>query len=66
MTELASANDITFFQAIIWCLYPIGALVFFELLLRALNDDDDDDFEGGMGIRVRQQEMAPAYAPSGA
>ena len=51
----------------LWVLYPIGALVGIELFLRALgNDDDDDDFEGGMGIRVRQQEMAPAYAPSGA
>ena len=54
MTELAAANDITFFQAIIWCLYPIGALVFFELLLRAMDGDDDDDDEGG-GI------MTPVY-----
>tara|TARA_B100000424_G_scaffold174311_1_gene134559 strand:+ start:102 stop:209 length:108 start_codon:yes stop_codon:yes gene_type:complete len=32
----------------------MGALVFFELLLRAMNGDDDDDDEGG-GI------MTPVY-----
>ena len=62
MTELASANDITFFQAIIRCLYPIGALVFFELLLRALNDDDDDDFEGGKGIKISEPIRVPVGA----
>ena len=62
MTELAAANDITFFQAIIWCLYPIGALVFFELLLRALNDDDDDDFEGGKGVKISEPNPVPVGA----
>mgnify|MGYP003143820694 FL=1 len=46
--------EITPFQAILWCFYPIGALVFLELFLRAVNDDDD---EGG-GI------MMPAYQRS--
>ena len=56
MTELAAANDISIFQAIIWCFYPIGALVFVELLLRAINDNDDDDRDGG--------KMIPAIMPS--
>jgi hypothetical protein len=42
----------------------MAALVMVELLLRGFDDDDDDD--GGKGIRIRQQEMTPAYAPSGA
>ena len=54
MTDLSVVNDISPFQAILWCLYPMGALVFFELLLRAMNGDDDDDEEGG-GI------MTPVY-----
>ena len=57
MTDLlADSNSITPFQAILWCFYPIGALVGLELLLRAINNDSDDDDEGG-GM------MIPAYAP---
>ncbi len=41
-------------MALLWVLYPMGALVFFELLLRAINGDDDDDDQGG-GI------MTPVY-----
>tara|TARA_B100001094_G_C18033483_1_gene721330 strand:- start:859 stop:1014 length:156 start_codon:yes stop_codon:yes gene_type:complete len=48
-------------MAILYCFYPIGALVLIELVLRAINDDDDDQ-DGGRGIRIRQQEMRPAYA----
>ena len=59
-----TANTISPFMAILWCFYPIGALVFIELLLRAINDDDDDDFEGGKGIRVNQG--VPVAVPSGA
>tara|TARA_B100000927_G_scaffold105470_1_gene85281 strand:+ start:452 stop:634 length:183 start_codon:yes stop_codon:yes gene_type:complete len=40
-------NDISYGQALLWCLYPIGALVGAELFLRAANNDDDDDDEGG-------------------
>ena len=54
MTELVADNAITPFQAIIWCLYPVGAIVFLELLLRAISGDDDDDDEGG-GV------MTPVY-----
>ena len=34
-------------MALLWILYPVGALVFLELLLRAINGDDDDDDQGG-------------------
>ena len=54
MTDLSEVNDISPFQAILWCFYPIGALVFLELFLRAINDDDDDDFDGGKAVPVYQ------------
>jgi hypothetical protein len=60
MGELA-VNDITPFQAILWCFYPMAALVGVELFLRALRDDDDDD-DGGKGVRVSQ--MQPVPVPS--
>ena len=47
MTDLVADNAISPFQAILWCLYPVGAIVFLELLLRAISGDDDDDDEGG-------------------
>ena len=63
MGELQAVNDISPFTAILWIFYPMALLVGVELFLRALRDDDDDD-EGGKGIRIRQQDMVPAYAPS--
>jgi len=65
MGDLSAATDtITPFTAVLWIFYPMAALVLLELILRAFNDDDDDD--GGKGIRIRSEEMTPAYAPSGA
>ena len=63
MGELQTAVD-TFpiWKAVLWIFYPMAALVMVELVLRGFDDDDDD--EGGKGIRIRQQEMVPAYAPS--
>ena len=63
MGELTTAVD-TFpiWKAVLWIFYPMAALVMVELLLRGFDDDDDDD--GGKGIRIRQQDMVPAYAPS--
>ena len=63
MGELQTAVD-TFpiWKAVLWIFYPMAALVMVELLLRGFDDDDDD--EGGKGIRIRQQDMVPAYAPS--
>ena len=54
MTDLSVVSDISPFQAILWCFYPIGALVFLELFIRAFNDDDDDDFDGGKAVPVYQ------------
>ena len=66
MGDLSAATDtISPLMAILWCFYPIGALVLVELIMRAINDDDDDQ-DGGKGIRIRQQEMIPATVPSGA
>ena len=52
MHELSQINEISPFQAILWCFYPIGFVVLFELVLRT-NDDDDDDEGGGV--------MSPVY-----
>ena len=62
MGDLVAASDsISPLTAILWCFYPMAALVLIELLLRAFNDDDNDD-DGGKGIRVTQ----PLTVPSGA
>ena len=44
MSELSPTHEISPFMAILWCFYPIGILVFIELLF---SSDDDDDDEGG-------------------
>ena len=53
----------TIWKAVLWCFYPVVALVGVELLLRAVNDDDDDDFGGGIGIRNEEPKLVPL--PSG-
>ena len=53
MSDFAAASDISIFQAVLWCFYPVALLVGLELFLRAANDDDDDDPEGGV--------MSPVY-----
>ncbi len=60
----AAQNNISPLVAVLWVFYLMAALVLIELILRAFNNDDDDD-DGGKGIRIRNQEMVPAYAPSG-
>ena len=65
MSDLAAASDnVSPLLAVLWVFYPMAALVLIELILRAFNNDDDDD-DGGKGIRIRNQEMVTAYAPSG-
>jgi hypothetical protein len=59
---VAASDTISPLTAILWCFYPIGALVLIELFLRAINDDDDDQ-DGGKGIRIRQ--LQPVAVPSG-
>ena len=64
MGDLVAASDsISPLTAILWCFYPMAALVLVELIMRAVNDDDDDQ-DGGKGIRVGQMEPVPV--PSGA
>ena len=58
-----AADTFPIWKAVLWIFYPMAALVMMELLLRGFDDDDDD---GGKGIRIRREEMTPAYAPSGA
>jgi len=62
---IAASDSISPLTAVLWCFYPMAALVLVELILRAINDDDDDQ-DGGKGIRIRQQDMVPATVPSGA
>ena len=57
MTDFSSvSSSISPFTALLWCLYPIAALVIIELLLGGGFDDDNDDQDGGM--------LIPAYSTS--
>ena len=49
----------TIWKAVLWCFYPVVALVGIELLLRAVNDDYDDDFGGGIVIRNEEPKLVP-------
>ena len=65
MGDLVAASDsISPLTAILWCFYPMAALVLIELIMRTFNADDDDDFQGGKGVRIGQ--AVPATVPSGA
>ena len=48
MSDLSASHEISPFMAILWCFYPIGILVFFELLMGSQDDDDDDQGGGKM------------------
>jgi hypothetical protein len=50
-----AAQSFPAWKAILWCFYPVGALVAIEYFLRSVNDDDDDDGGGGT--------LVPAYNP---
>ena len=52
MSELQLIDTFPAWKAVLWCIYPMTALILFELISRALTDDDDD-FGGG--------KMVPAY-----
>ena len=41
-------------KAILWCFYPMGALVAIEMFFRAVDDDDDYDEGGGVMTPVYQ------------
>ena len=51
--QLAAAS-FPLWKAILWCFYPMGALVAIEVFLRSVNDDDDDDEGGGIMTPVYQ------------
>ena len=51
-----TTNSISPLIAILWCFYPIGIIMLFELILGGGVDDDNDDQDGGM--------LIPAYASS--
>ena len=53
MSELSATHEISPFMAILWVFYPIGILIFFELLMGS-QDDDDDDQGGGIMTPVYQ------------
>ena len=55
MIDLQLATDsFPIRKAILWCFYPMGALVAIEVFLRSVNDDDDDDEGGGVMTPVYQ------------
>tara|TARA_B100001250_G_scaffold384733_1_gene379846 strand:- start:1251 stop:1427 length:177 start_codon:yes stop_codon:yes gene_type:complete len=54
MSDLQLVDSFPVWKAVLWCFYPITALVIVQLVTRAL-PDDDDDFRGG--------KMIPAYQP---
>tara|TARA_B100000700_G_scaffold120826_1_gene135697 strand:+ start:150 stop:326 length:177 start_codon:yes stop_codon:yes gene_type:complete len=53
MSELYLVDSFPIWRAVLWCLYPIAALVLVELIIRDL-PDDDDDFGGGKMIPASQ------------
>ena len=53
MSELLLVDTVPIWKAVLWCLYPMVALVLVELIVRSL-PDDDDDFGGGKMIRALQ------------
>ena len=53
MSELELVDSFPIWKAILWCFYPMMALVLVELIARSF-PDDDDDFGGGKMIRALQ------------
>ena len=53
MTELQLFDSFPIWKAVLWCFYPMAALVIVELVARAF-PDDDDDFGGGKLLRAFQ------------
>ena len=54
MTDFQLAADsFPIWKAVLWCFYPMSALVAIEMFFRVADDDDDDDEGGGV--------MSPVY-----
>ena len=49
-----AADSFPIWKAILWCFYPMSALVAIEMFSRAVDDDDDDDEGGGVMTPVYQ------------
>ena len=64
MDTLSATNEISPIAAILWCFYPISALVLVNLFLSFGQDDDDDDQDGGKGIRVARMQPVPVPSAS--
>ena len=59
MTDFQLAADsFPIWKAVLWCFYPMSALVAIEMFFRVADDDDDDDEGGGV--------MTPAGVYQGA
>ena len=55
MLEFNLATDsYPIWKAILWCFFPMGALVAIEMFFRIADDDDDDDEGGGVMTPVYQ------------
>ena len=53
MSDFQIVESFPAWKAIIWCFYPMTALVLIELFARVFNNDDDD-FGGGKMIPALQ------------
>ena len=49
-----AADSFPVWKTILWCFYPVSALVAIEYFLRLTDDDDDDDEGGGVMTPVYQ------------
>ena len=49
-----AADSFPICKALLWCIYPGGALVAIDYFLRLVDDDDDDDEGGGVMTPVYQ------------
>ena len=53
MSELQLVDSFPLWKAVLWCFYPMAAIVIAGIIARSL-PDDDDDFGGGKMIPVLQ------------
>ena len=49
-----ATDSFPIWKAILWCFYPVSAIVAIEYFLRFVDDDDDDDEGGGVMTPVYQ------------
>jgi len=49
-----AADSLPMWKAVLWCFYPMSALVAIEMFFRVADDDDDDDEGGGVMTPVYQ------------